>query len=165
MSQTVDDQPASEPEFLIVTALEIELAAVHTALERSTFVSPEIVVGSVPSFYGGDRRVMAALTTRTGSNPASGQVRALLAQHASIRTVVMVGIAAGCPDPVDPERHVRLGDVVMLDLPGVVQVDFGKYERSTDDLPTLSPRPFWIRPAPAFMRAARRVGVEQKLGE
>ena len=51
----------------------------------------------------------------------------MLGRFPTVKSVLMVGIAGGVPDPTKPDEHVRLGDVVVSDRYGVVQYDYVKH--------------------------------------
>ena len=50
--------------------------------------------------------------------------------HRNIEYALMVGIAGACPNPANPEEHVRLGDVVVSDAKGVF--DYGHVKRTPE---------------------------------
>ena len=58
----------------------------------------------------------------TGTVDAAAKVAHLLRSFPSVRSVLMVGIAAGIPAPDRPDRHVRLGDIVVATW-GIVDYD------------------------------------------
>jgi nucleoside phosphorylase len=83
---------------------------------------------------------MLTLTADIGTHAAADACRSLVAAFPSVNAVVMAGIAAGVPNPGCPDRHVRLGDVVVatrgvVDYRHVVQGVHG------DDLRQPFPRP------------------------
>jgi nucleoside phosphorylase len=53
----------------------------------------------------------------------------------------MVGIAGGAPHPNDPDKHVRLGDVVVCDQNGIVQFDHVKWEQGHIQVRSAAPPP------------------------
>ena len=57
-----------------------------------------------------------------GSNSAAATVAHLLRSFANVTDILMVGIAAGVPRADAPDKHVRLGDVV-VSVDGVVPYD------------------------------------------
>ncbi len=103
----------------LITALEEEYAAMASLIddveERPMAGDPaEYLCGSLPSVFA-DRPhpVVLTMLAGTGNNAAATGVANLLRSFESVDQVVMVGIAAGVPAPRRPERHVRLGDVVV----------------------------------------------------
>ena len=81
----------------------------------------------VPSVqHGMDPHTVALLLpSKTGNNYASIVVSRLSQDFPNVRSVVLCGIAGGCPTPSDPDRAIYLGDLVMANQIGVHQYDFG----------------------------------------
>ena len=50
----------------------------------------------------------------------------MITDFKKVKYVFMTGIAAGVPNAIDPEKHIRLGDVVISDKAGVIQYDMLK---------------------------------------
>lgn len=107
------------PVFGILTALPEELAAVRSFIDAPQRASVEgdradYVVGTMPSADSGRPHVVAlTLLGETGNDAAASACANLLRSYPSVRYLLMAGIAAGIPDPGRPERHVRLGDIVV----------------------------------------------------
>jgi len=103
----------------LVTALPEEFAAmaavVDDAVEWSIAGDPAgYLCGTIPSpLPGRPHPVVLTLLTEPGTNWAATAVANMLRSFESVDQVVMVGIAAGVPSPRQPERHVRLGDIVV----------------------------------------------------
>jgi nucleoside phosphorylase/transcriptional regulator with XRE-family HTH domain len=103
----------------IVTAIPEELVAMRAMLgavtERHVAHDPaRYVLGTVPSREAGhDHGVALTLLGATATNAAAAGCANLVRSFPSITVIIMVGIAAGVPDPARPERHVRLGDIVV----------------------------------------------------
>ena len=116
----------------IVTALPIEYAAMRLLLDDGREEAlpgdhSSYLVGSLPGQAGRAHGVALAMLTHDGTRNAAAVTTALLVRFPQIRCVVMVGIAGGVPAADAPQRHVRLGDVVVAtDL-----VDYG-HLRSVD---------------------------------
>ncbi len=107
--------------FGIVTALPVEFAAAQQLLERPRPITlphdpGQYLLGQLPSSHR-SRPHTVALTVlpRDGTRSAAAACTSLLAGFPSIRAVVMVGIAGGIPAPEKPDKHVRLGDIVVAD--------------------------------------------------
>jgi nucleoside phosphorylase len=115
----------------IVTALPIEYAAMRLLLdegrEEALPGDSPYLVGSLPGRGGRTHGVALAMLAHDGTRSAAAVTTALLVRFPQIRCVVMVGIAGGVPAADAPQRHVRLGDIVVAtDL-----VDYG-HLRSVD---------------------------------
>ncbi|MCT2587039.1 5'-methylthioadenosine/S-adenosylhomocysteine nucleosidase family protein [Actinophytocola gossypii] len=132
LPQPLPRQRSSEspdgPTIGLVTAIPEEFAAMRALIEEQTeFYVPRdpasYVVGSVPSRES-ERSHPVALTLlgQTATDAAAAGCAHLLRSFPSVVVVVMVGIAAGVPNPRQPERHVRLGDIVVA-TQGIV--DYG----------------------------------------
>ena len=122
-------EPADEePFFGIVTALPEEFAAMLAMIdgERRRFADhdrADYVSGTIPSTDPArPHGVVATVIGDAGTDPAAASLTHLIRSFPSVGCVLMVGIAAGVPQPNRPERHVRLGDVVVGTL-GVVGYD------------------------------------------
>lgn len=101
------------------------------------------VLGTLPSReeelpHGAALTLLGATATNAAANGCANLVRSF----PSIVIVIMVGIAAGVPCPHRPQRHVRLGDVVVatriVDFDHIRAVEGGIEERRPMSLP--SPR-------------------------
>jgi nucleoside phosphorylase len=71
----------------------------------------------------GAHLVVVTLLKEIGNNAAAAAATHLLRSFPTVQDVLMVGIAGGVPAPDRPEKHVRLGDIVVSDKEGVVQYD------------------------------------------
>jgi nucleoside phosphorylase len=105
----------------IITALPVEgaaMAALITSLE-------DVRVDGDPNHYrvgllesaDPDRPHRVVLTTMPQDNTrnAAATCTDLVRTFTGVRCVIMTGIAGGIPAPEQPDRHVRLGDVVVAD--------------------------------------------------
>lgn len=117
------------PTFAIVTALPEEFAAVCLLLDdRSGKKSVpndrgNYIFGTMPGLDpASPHRIVLTLLGDTGNDAAANACAHLARSFASVAQVLMVGIAAGVPDPGRPERHVRLGDIVVSTW-GIVDYD------------------------------------------
>lgn len=153
-----------EPAFGIVTALPEEFAAMRSFIgdRRPGNVAgdrADYVVGTVPSANpGGVHTVVLTLLGETGSAAAASASANLLRSYRTVRCLLMAGIAAGVPDSARPERHVRLGDIVVAR--GVAPYD---NIRENDD----GPVPRWTvpPPSPLLQRRARLLQAGEMTGE
>jgi nucleoside phosphorylase/NTP pyrophosphatase (non-canonical NTP hydrolase) len=115
--------------FGVVTALAKEFAAMRAMLDdvRACEVAGDpnnYVLGTIPANDGsGVHHVALTLLKKMGNNSAASAASHLLRSFSNVSDVLMVGIAGGCPHPMDESRHVRLGDVVVSGSDGVVQYD------------------------------------------
>jgi nucleoside phosphorylase len=119
----------------IIAALSIEGAAMRTLLTRPQTVRiqndpNEYRSGHLASAEPG-RPHHVVLVTLAGDDTrnAAATCTDMLRSFPHIRAVIMMGIAGGVPDLRDPQRHVRLGDVVIA-LDGIV--DYGHVRQLPD---------------------------------
>lgn len=82
----------------------------------------------------GRHNIVVAQPHQMGTVEAALCAAEVSQQFPNVKFALMVGIGAGIPQfPIDPERDIRLGDVAVgipgNDHPGVIQYDYGKYER------------------------------------
>lgn len=123
----------------IVTALPIECAAMRLVVDDTV---PATVPGDrnhyrlgwVPSTDPSNPHAVAiTVLPEDGTRSAATICADLLRSFPSVRCVVMAGIAGGVPAPQAPERHVRLGDVVVA-TDGVVDYDHVRTVEGQDQL-------------------------------
>ena len=119
----VDDQDVS---LVVITALPVEQVAVKQILDRVDGEFDGFIFGSVTASGAVAHRLAVGLLPQPGNSTAASAVADWAARFTNARYLVMVGIAGGIPAPEDPERHVRLGDVVVSDSTGVREHDRGK---------------------------------------
>jgi len=138
-----DMSSAEAIRFGIVTALPKEYAAVRTMLDADEdYTAPrgrEYILGSVPAKGGGIHRLAVALADQ-GNTISAVRATQLVDDFPEVEAILMVGIAGGVPFPARPDRHVRLGDVVVSGEQGLVAYDFVK-EHSDRLEPRHPPRP------------------------
>ena len=149
------------PTLGIVTALPKEYAAMKALLdnpESYTVHEKEYTLGDVASVRGGVHQVVLVLAAE-GESRAAVRGILLVSAFPSIRDILMVGIAGGVPYPSKPDRHVRLGDVVVSGEGGVVQYDYvtdtGKFI-----IPRHPPRP----PSARLLEAVRLLEADEYNG-
>ncbi|MEO3859629.1 CATRA conflict system CASPASE/TPR repeat-associated protein [Acrocarpospora sp. B8E8] len=120
--------PAADPVLGIVTAMPEEFAAMYVMLQDRTRVNiandrADYILGTLP---GPDpdtpHRVVLTLLGDVGNDLAADGCANLARSFGSVALILMVGIAAGVPDPEHPDRHVRLGDIVVSTW-GIVDYD------------------------------------------
>jgi nucleoside phosphorylase len=94
----------------------------------------------------------------TGTNAAADGCANLVRSFGSVNCVLMVGIAAGVPNPERPREHVRLGDIVVATW-GVVDYD---HVVETPDGTSL--RQSHPRPSPLLGHAAKLLQADEREG-
>lgn len=111
---------------IIVTALEVEQAAVSLILDGVDAELDGVIYGQVS--FGGEvaHRLAVGVLPQAGNTAAAASVAEWAGRFANARYIMMVGIAAGVPTPDSAETHVRLGDVVVSNSEPVVEHDRGK---------------------------------------
>ena len=132
LSNTSAGASAPECRFGVVTALPTEFAAMRAMLDS---VEPLFVDGdpndyAVGTISGADKsglhHVVITLLKKPGNNSAAAAASHLLRSFPSVHELLMVGIAGGIPNSRDPDKHVRLGDIVISNEYGVLQYDHVK---------------------------------------
>jgi nucleoside phosphorylase len=58
-----------------------------------------------------------------GNNSAAATARDALRTFRNVTDVLMVGIAGGIPHPNEPDKHVRLSEIAISTVRGVMQFD------------------------------------------
>lgn len=164
-SQATSHRPCvMAPVFGIFTALPEEFVAMLSFIDDPRRVSVEgdradYVVGTMPSAdRGRSHQVALTMLGKTGNDAAAIACANLLRSYRSVSCLLMVGIAAGVPDPGRPERHVRLGDIVVAR--GIAEYDS---VRENDDGP-VSRRTF-PPPSPLLERRARLLQAGELTGD
>ena len=115
----------------ILAALPVEGAAMASLIEDARLFSfaedpHDYRVGSLPSNDPGrPHRVAMAVLSQDGTRHAAASCADLLRTFPCVRCVVMIGIAGGIPSVTEPDKHVRLGDVVVA----TQIVDYGAYRQ------------------------------------
>jgi nucleoside phosphorylase len=158
--------PNHAPDIGIVTALPVECYGVQTIMDDLEEVPDEIggdwatyYVGSVPSRTPGrPHRVVLCLLPEDGG-VAAAHGCANLARTWAVRHILMCGIACGVPNPMDPERHVRLGDILVAE-DGVVPYGHVRVDGDGEQLR----RPA-ARPSVVLRNAARRLRIAEEAGQ
>jgi nucleoside phosphorylase len=115
----------------ILAALPIEGAAMESLIDDARLFSfaddpHNYRVGSMPSNDPGrPHRVAMVVLSQDGTRHAAATCADLLRTFPCVRCVVMTGIAGGIPSVTEPDKHVRLGDVVVA----TQIVDYGAYRQ------------------------------------
>jgi nucleoside phosphorylase len=149
----------------IVTALPEEFAAMQAMINNPRRVAVThdaafYVCGALPSASADQpHQVVLTLLGETGSDAAAHACANLVRSFPTVEVILMVGIAAGVPSPADPDRHIRLGDIVVaawgiVDFDHVVETDSGSTLR----------QPF-PRPSPVLVRCAKQLEVAEQSGK
>jgi nucleoside phosphorylase len=109
---------ATGPTIGLITAMAVEFHAMRSLLDDPV-ESPSVehahyVHATLPSLDPRQpHRVVLVQTGATATNAAADATTNLVRSHPAVRCLVMVGVAAGVPAPTAPQRHVRLGDIVL----------------------------------------------------
>jgi nucleoside phosphorylase len=116
----------------IITAINVEGAAMRTLVShprqaRFDLDPNDYRVGHLESAETSrPHRVVLVTLADDNTRNAAATCTDMLRSFPRIRCVVMVGIAGGVPAPSRPERHIRLGDVV-VGVDGIV--DYGHIQQ------------------------------------
>jgi nucleoside phosphorylase/bifunctional DNase/RNase len=155
---------ATAPTLGIVTALHQEFAAMRSFLGGSRRVNvtgdrADYFSGTLPSSeQGHPHQVVLTILGEPGNDAAANACANLLRSFPNVRCVLMVGIAAGVPSPGRPERHVRLGDIVVARW-GIVE-----YDSVRDDDAGPVPRRSFPPPSPLLERRAKLLEADENIG-
>ncbi|WP_280395623.1 5'-methylthioadenosine/S-adenosylhomocysteine nucleosidase [Nocardia brasiliensis] len=153
------------PTIGIITALPEENAALSELIDEPHRIDiagdgAAYLIGTVPSSLPGcPHRVVLTLLTETGNAAAAQGCAHLMRSFPSLGHILMVGIAAGIPAPLSPDKHVALGDLVISTW-GLVDYDH-VYEGP--DGPRLR-QPF-PSPSPTLCAAAKTLERKETLGD
>ncbi|HZN17877.1 MAG TPA: hypothetical protein VFB84_06750 [Micromonosporaceae bacterium] len=115
----------------IVTALPVESAAVRLLVDELRYEPApgdpnHYLTGLLPSKDEGQpHRVVVAMQTQDGTRNAAAICTDLSRSFPTMRCIIMCGVAGGIPAPATPERHVRLGDIVVA-THGVIDYDHAR---------------------------------------
>ncbi|MFY1669822.1 effector-associated domain 2-containing protein [Plantactinospora sp. WMMB334] len=149
----------------IVTALPLECAAVRLMVNGLDDLEVpgdlnHYRVGTLPSRDSEHpHRVVVAVQAEDGTRNAAAICTDMARSFPGLAVFVMCGIAGGVPAPHQPDRHVRLGDVVVATR-GVVDYD---HVRTVDGAETVR-RPVQ-RPSTTLLRADRELQIKELTGE
>jgi len=160
------DPERMKPTIGIITALPKEYVAVNILLENRNdkFKIPghgagrRYCLGEILSEEGNKHNLVLA-TAGMGNNIAATRASLLLEHFPNVKSIIMVGIAGGIPNPKKADDHVRLGDIVVSDEKGVVQYDLIK--QAIQEITYRNPpRP----PSASLLEAVKYLEVEEILG-
>ncbi len=131
------DPERMRPTIGIITALPKEYAAVNVLLENKndkykipgSGAGRRYCLGEILSEKGNKHNLVLA-TAGMGNNIAATRASLLLEHFPNVKSIIMVGIAGGVPNPCKDkiDDHVRLGDIVVSNENGVIQYDLIKQE-------------------------------------
>jgi len=141
-SQAFWDRVGDEATIGIITALPKEAAAVLKAFREvgSTTREREVYDVGLAAGADGDHKIVHA--TSPMGNTAAGVIGTqMLGRFPTVDALIMVGIAGVVPQPANPEKHARLGDVVVSNQKGVVEYDFKKEEDGWEEIRSAPTRP------------------------
>jgi nucleoside phosphorylase len=157
---------AGEPIVLIVCTKDCETTALRVTFDHygETFGRPNDTniyrIGLYRTGRGKAVRKVLFVTSGMGNQMAGAVTMQALSSFPGIEHTILVGIAAGCPNPAKPAEHVRLGDIVVPDHRGIVQYDNvkemaeGVQHRGSPQLPSAR-----------MIQAARELDAEGELGQ
>lgn len=164
--EIIIDLKRMKPTIGIITALPKEYVAVSVLLENRNdkYKIPgpgagrRYCLGEILSEKG-DKYNLVLANAGMGNNIAATRASILLEHFPNVKSIIMVGIAGGVPNPKKAEDHVRLGDIVVSSENGVIQYDIIKQEikEITHRNP---PRP----PSASLLDAVRYLEGEEILG-
>ena len=162
------DPERMKPTIGIITALPKEYAAVNILLEnkKDKYKIPgsgagrRYCLGEILSEEGNKHNLVLS-TAGMGNNIAATRASLLLEHFPNVKSIIMVGIAGGVPNPCEDkvDDHVRLGDIVVSNENGVIQYDLIKQEIQ-DITHRNPPRP----PSASLLEAVRYLEAEEILG-
>jgi HEAT repeat protein/nucleoside phosphorylase/MinD-like ATPase involved in chromosome partitioning or flagellar assembly len=155
-----------KPTIGVITALPKEYAAVNILLENknemykipSTGAGQRYCLGEIPS-EGGNRHSLVLANADIGNNTVATRTSLLLEHFPNIKSIIMVGIAGGVPNPKKADDHVRLGDIIVSNESGIIQYDLIKQE-----IKEITHRNFPRPPSTNLMEAVRYLEAEEILG-
>lgn len=152
------------PTIALMTALPEEFHAMRVFLGDVAYRKipgdrADYLVGTLPSCMPDQPHLVAlAMTGAMGGYATADSCAHMARSFPTIACTVMVGTAAGVPNPGRPERHVRLGDIVVASR-GIV--DYGHVVLHSDGPVLRQPFP---RPSPVLARADRMIHVGELAG-
>jgi nucleoside phosphorylase len=157
---------AGLPIVLIVCTKDCEAIAVRTTFDHC---GEPIGRPNDPNIYRIGRyrlernkavRNVLLVTSGMGNQMAGAVTTQALNSFPGIEHIILVGIAAGCPNPAKSAEHVRLGDIVVPDHRGIVQ-----YDNVKETADNVQHRGHPQLPSARMIQAARELDVEGELGK
>ncbi|AKB36458.1 hypothetical protein MSSAC_1868 [Methanosarcina siciliae C2J] len=164
--EIIIDPERMKPTIGIITALPKEYAAVNILLENKNnkYKIPgygagrRYCLGEISSEEGKKHNLVLS-TAGMGNNIAATRASLLLEHFPNVKSIIMVGIAGGVPNPDKIDDHIRLGDIVVSNENGVIQYDLIKQEIQ-DITHRNPPRP----PSASLLEAVKYLEAEEILG-
>jgi nucleoside phosphorylase len=157
------------PSVGIITALPIETAALLCAIKEyeeirvsGTSAGRRYFSAEVASEKGSHQIVIAQ--SGMGNNRAAGRATQLLEHFQTVKSIIMCGIAGAVPHPQNVSSHVRLGDIVVSNIKGVVQYDFVKQSVGGQGEEIVEIRSSSHRPSAVLTEAVDLLEVRRHLG-
>ena len=148
----------------IITVLNEEYNAMYSLLQEPTELCVSTngaghtyVIGKLPAANNNYHTVALAQCAGMGNNLSSIKATQMKADFKNIKYIFITGIAAGVPNINNPEKHVRLGDVVVADRGGVIQYDMIKLQESR-----VQHRNINIPPSSRLLEACKKVERDYK---
>jgi Nucleoside phosphorylase len=160
------DIEKTKPTIGVITALPEEYAAVNILLENKndkykipgSGAGRRYCLGEILSEEGKKHSIVLEMIGM-GNNIASTKASLLLEHFPNVKSIIMVGIAGGVPNPNKADDHIRLGDVVVSNEYGVIQYDNIKKETQKIIFRN-PPRP----PCASLLEAVKYLKAEELLG-
>ena len=160
------DPERMKPTIGIITALPTEYVAVNVLLDNKndkykipgSGAGRRYCLGEISS-EDGNKHSLVLANANMGNNTAATRASLLLEHFPNVKSIIMVGIAGGVPNPkVDDD--VRLGDIVVSNENGITQYDLikGEIQKVTLRNPL---RP----PSASLLEAVRYLEAEEILGK
>ncbi|AKB51629.1 hypothetical protein MSBRW_2376 [Methanosarcina barkeri str. Wiesmoor] len=133
--EIIIDPERMKPTIGIITALPKEYAAVSVLLvnKNEKYKIPgsgagrRYCLGEIPTEKG-NKHNLVLTNAGMGNNLAATKASLLMEHFPNVKSIIMVGISGGVPNPDKVNDHVRLGDVVVSNEYGVIQYDNIKKE-------------------------------------
>jgi nucleoside phosphorylase len=154
-----------EPTIGILTAMPLEFHAVRSLLDNVHEATVPLdhasyVRAELPSHDPHHRHhIVLTQTGATGTSAAADAATNLTRSFPTVRCLIMTGIAAGVPNPHEPQRHVRLGDIVLATW-GIVDYEHVVIRDGFDvELRETFPRPWHY-----LCRLADRLEADEEAG-
>jgi nucleoside phosphorylase len=147
----------------MLAAVPEEFAAMRSFIDAPRRANVEgdradYLLGTIPSADRGRPHTVAlTILGEIGNDAAASACTNLLRSYPSVRCLLMAGIAAGVPDPGRPQRHVRLGDIV-------VARGIAAYDSVLDNDEGPSSRRAFPPPSPLLERRARLLQASEMTG-
>jgi HEAT repeat protein/nucleoside phosphorylase/MinD-like ATPase involved in chromosome partitioning or flagellar assembly len=155
-----------KPTIGVITVLPKEYVAVNVLLEnkKDIFIVPDsgagrrYCLGEIPTEEGNKHNIVLA-NAGMGNNTATIRASLLLNHFPNVKSILMVGIAGGIPNPDKINDNIRLGDIVVSYEQGIIQYDYveNKLEKVEYRNP---PRP----PSASLVEAVRYLEAKEILG-